>query len=102
MNPAFKVQILLFPCSDDWMFVCLYIRLKNKPALRLNLLVIIADICCRKNLINQEAKFQSQLNDLSKQLSVRDAEANKLRFQMEELQRDVFAKSAGIDREFLC
>lgn len=53
----------------------------------------------RKNLINQEAKFQSQLNDLSKQLSVRDAEANKLRFQMEELQRDVFAKSAGIDRE---
>ncbi|XP_060524226.1 protein FAM184A-like isoform X2 [Cylas formicarius] len=51
-----------------------------------------------KNLINQEAKFQSQLNDLSKQLSVRDAEANKLRFEMEELQRDVFAKSAGMDR----
>uniref|UniRef100_A0A1Y1KHN1 Protein FAM184A/B N-terminal domain-containing protein n=1 Tax=Photinus pyralis TaxID=7054 RepID=A0A1Y1KHN1_PHOPY len=51
-----------------------------------------------KNLINQEAKFQSQLNDLSKQLSIRDAEANKLRFQMEELQRDVFAKSAGMDR----
>ncbi|KAJ8961883.1 hypothetical protein NQ318_021501, partial [Aromia moschata] len=51
-----------------------------------------------KNLINQEAKFQSQLNDLSKQLSVRDAEASKLRFQMEELQRDVFAKSAGMDR----
>ncbi|KAF5276036.1 hypothetical protein FQA39_LY00832 [Lamprigera yunnana] len=52
----------------------------------------------KKNLINQEAKFQSQLNDLSKQLSLRDAEANKLRFQMEELQRDVFAKSAGMDR----
>ncbi|KAK4882817.1 hypothetical protein RN001_006136 [Aquatica leii] len=52
----------------------------------------------KKNLINQEAKFQSQLNDLSKQLSQRDAEANKLRFQMEELQRDVFAKSAGMDR----
>ncbi|XP_049821695.1 protein FAM184A-like isoform X2 [Aethina tumida] len=52
----------------------------------------------QKNLINQEAKYQSQLNDLSKQLAVRDAEANKLRFQMEELQRDVFAKSAGIDR----
>ncbi|CAH1126919.1 unnamed protein product [Ceutorhynchus assimilis] len=51
-----------------------------------------------KNLINQEAKFQSQLNDLSKELSVRDAEATKLRFQMEELQRDVFAKSAGMDR----
>lgn len=51
-----------------------------------------------KNLINQEAKFQSQLNDLSKQLSLRDAEASKLRFQMEELQRDVFAKSAGMDR----
>ncbi|XP_030758972.1 protein FAM184A isoform X4 [Sitophilus oryzae] len=51
-----------------------------------------------KNLINQEAKFQSQLNDLSKQLSIRDAEATKLRFQMEELQRDVFAKSAGMDR----
>lgn len=51
----------------------------------------------RKNLINQEAKFQSQLNDLSKQLSIRDAEANKLKFQMEELQRDVFAKSAGVD-----
>ncbi|KAK5650292.1 hypothetical protein RI129_001321 [Pyrocoelia pectoralis] len=51
-----------------------------------------------KNLINQEAKFQSQLNDLSKQLSMRDAEANKLRFQMEELQRDVFAKSVGMDR----
>ncbi|XP_044756364.1 protein FAM184A isoform X2 [Coccinella septempunctata] len=51
-----------------------------------------------KNLINQEAKFQSELNDLTKQLSLRDAEANKLRFQMEELQRDVFAKSAGMDR----
>ncbi|CAG9823515.1 unnamed protein product [Phaedon cochleariae] len=51
-----------------------------------------------KNLVNQEAKFQSQLNDLSKQLSIRDAEANKLKFQMEELQRDVFAKSAGMDR----
>ncbi|KAL1505970.1 hypothetical protein ABEB36_005412 [Hypothenemus hampei] len=51
-----------------------------------------------KNLINQEAKFQSQLNDLSKELSVRDAEATKLRFQMDELQRDVFAKSAGMDR----
>lgn len=55
---------------------------------------------CRKNLINQEAKFQSQLNDLSKQLSIRDAEANKLKFQMEELQRDVFAKSAGVDSEY--
>lgn len=55
----------------------------------------------RKNLINQEAKFQSQLNDLSKQLSVRDAEASKLRFQMEELQRDVFAKSAGVDRKLI-
>lgn len=64
------------------------------------MLVHYAVLRCRKNLINQEAKFQSQLNDLSKQLSVRDAEANKLRFQMEELQRDVFAKSAGIDREF--
>ncbi|XP_066150093.1 protein FAM184A-like isoform X2 [Euwallacea fornicatus] len=51
-----------------------------------------------KNLINQEAKFQSQLNDLSKELSIRDAEATKLRFQMDELQRDVFAKSAGMDR----
>ncbi|KAJ8921978.1 hypothetical protein NQ315_008615 [Exocentrus adspersus] len=51
-----------------------------------------------KNLINQEAKFQSQLNDLSKELAIRDAEASKLRFQMEELQRDVFAKSAGMDR----
>ncbi|XP_045465538.1 protein FAM184A-like isoform X2 [Harmonia axyridis] len=51
-----------------------------------------------KNLINQEAKFQSELNDLTKQLASRDAEANKLRFQMEELQRDVFAKSAGMDR----
>ncbi|XP_048517688.1 protein FAM184A isoform X3 [Dendroctonus ponderosae] len=51
-----------------------------------------------KNLINQEAKFQSQLNDLTKELSVRDAEATKLRFQMDELQRDVFAKSAGMDR----
>nr|XP_023025588.1 protein FAM184A-like isoform X3 [Leptinotarsa decemlineata] len=51
-----------------------------------------------KNLINQEAKFQSQLNDLSKQLALRDAEASKLKFQMEELQRDVFAKSAGMDR----
>uniref|UniRef100_A0AAR5P062 Uncharacterized protein n=3 Tax=Dendroctonus ponderosae TaxID=77166 RepID=A0AAR5P062_DENPD len=52
----------------------------------------------KKNLINQEAKFQSQLNDLTKELSVRDAEATKLRFQMDELQRDVFAKSAGMDR----
>ncbi|XP_074041146.1 uncharacterized protein isoform X2 [Leptinotarsa decemlineata] len=52
----------------------------------------------KKNLINQEAKFQSQLNDLSKQLALRDAEASKLKFQMEELQRDVFAKSAGMDR----
>lgn len=50
-------------------------------------------------MINQEAKFQGQLNDLSKQLSSRDAEANKLRFQMEDLQRDVFAKSAGMDSE---
>lgn len=57
------------------------------------------DLICRKNLINQEAKFQGQLNELSKQLSSRDAEASKLRFQMEELQRDVFAKSAGMDSE---
>lgn len=58
-------------------------------------------ISFRKNLINQEAKFQSELNDLTKQLALRDAEANKLRFQMEELQRDVFAKSAGMDSEYL-
>lgn len=51
-------------------------------------------------MINQEAKFQSQLNDLSKELAIRDAEATKLRFQMEELQRDAFAKSAGMDRKF--
>ncbi|CAG9854913.1 unnamed protein product [Phyllotreta striolata] len=51
-----------------------------------------------KSLVNQEAKFQSKLNDLTKELSFRDAEANKLKFQMEELQRDVFAKSAGMDR----
>ncbi|XP_056638100.1 golgin subfamily A member 6-like protein 22 isoform X2 [Diorhabda sublineata] len=51
-----------------------------------------------KNLVNQEAKFQSKLNELTKELSIRDAEANKLRFQMEELQRDAFAKSAGMDR----
>lgn len=54
----------------------------------------------RKNLINQEAKFQSQLNELTKQLSIRDAEANKLKFQMEELQRDVFAKAVGMDSEY--
>lgn len=52
----------------------------------------------KKNLVNQETKFQSQLNELSKQLSHRDGEANKLRFQMDELQRDVFTKSAGMDR----
>lgn len=52
----------------------------------------------RKNLVNQEAKFQSKLNELTKELSIRDAETNKLRFQMEELQRDAFAKSAGMDR----
>ncbi|GJQ72878.1 hypothetical protein Trydic_g1526 [Trypoxylus dichotomus] len=51
-----------------------------------------------KNLINQEAKFQKQLNELNQQLAQRDADASKLRFQMEELQRDVFTKSAGIDR----
>ncbi|KAK9752453.1 hypothetical protein QE152_g4185 [Popillia japonica] len=51
-----------------------------------------------KNLINQEAKFQKQLNELNQQLAQRDADAGKLRFQMEELQRDVFTKSAGIDR----
>lgn len=65
-------------------------------------MVLLIDFCFifRKNLINQEAKFQSELNELSKQLSQRDAEVSKLRFQMEELQRDVFAKSAGMDRKF--
>ncbi|CAH1237315.1 unnamed protein product [Diabrotica balteata] len=51
-----------------------------------------------KNLVNQEAKFQSKLNELTKELAIRDAEAHKLKFQMEELQRDAFAKSAGMDR----
>ncbi|XP_022908514.2 protein FAM184A isoform X1 [Onthophagus taurus] len=52
----------------------------------------------KKNLINQEAKFQKQLNELNQQVAQRDADASKLRFQLEELQRDVFTKSAGLDR----
>lgn len=55
----------------------------------------------QENLINQETKFQSELNGLTKQMSVRDAEVNKLKFQLEELQRDVFAKSAGMDSKSL-
>lgn len=70
------------------------LKIKNYNKIENNLFLL-----SRKNLINQEAKFQSQLNDLTKELSVRDAEATKLRFQMDELQRDVFAKSVGMDRK---
>jgi uncharacterized protein YoxC len=49
--------------------------------------------------VNQEARFQEQLAELTAQLTARDSESNKLRYQMEELQRDVFIKSSGMDRE---
>jgi hypothetical protein len=48
--------------------------------------------CYRKSLVSQEARFQEQL-------TARDNESNKLRYQMEDLQRDVFIKSSGMDRE---
>jgi hypothetical protein len=35
------------------------------------------------------------------QLTARDNESNKLRYQMEDLQRDVLIKGSGMDREYL-
>jgi hypothetical protein len=57
--------------------------------------------CCRRNLVSQEARFQEQLTELTAQLTARDNESNKLRYQMEDLQRDVLIKSSGMDREYL-
>lgn len=51
--------------------------------------------------MNQEARFQEQLAQLTAQLTARDNESNKLRYQMEDLQRDVLIKSSGMDRECL-
>jgi hypothetical protein len=51
--------------------------------------------------VNQEAKFQEQLAELAAQLTARDNESNKLRYQMEDLQRDVLIKSSGMDRKYL-
>jgi hypothetical protein len=58
-----------------------------------------ASICCRRSLVSQEARFQEQLAELTAQLSARDSESNKLRYQMEDLQRDVLIKGSGMDRE---
>jgi hypothetical protein len=51
--------------------------------------------------VSQEARFQEQLTELTAQLTARDNESNKLRYQMEDLQRDVLIKSSGMDRECL-
>ena len=57
--------------------------------------------CCRRSLVSQEARLQEQLTELTVQLTARDNESNKLRYQMEDLQRDVLIKSSGMDREYL-
>jgi hypothetical protein len=57
--------------------------------------------CCRRGLVSQEARLQEQLTELTVQLTARDNEFNKLRYQMEDLQRDVLIKSSGMDREYL-
>ena len=49
--------------------------------------------------MSQEARFQEQLTELTAQLTAKDNESNKLRYQMEDLQRDVLIKSSGMDRE---
>jgi hypothetical protein len=49
--------------------------------------------------VSQEARFQEQLAELTAQLTARENESNKLRYQMEDLQRDVLIKSSGMDRE---
>ena len=51
--------------------------------------------------MSQEARLQEQLTELTVQLTARDNESNKLRYQMEDLQRDVLIKSSGMDREYL-
>jgi hypothetical protein len=57
--------------------------------------------CCRRSLVTQEARFQERLTELTAQLTARDNESNKLRYQMEDLQRDVLIKGSGMDREYL-
>ena len=51
--------------------------------------------------MSQEARLQEQLTELTVQLTARDNESNKLRYQMEDLQRDVLIKGSGMDREYL-
>ena len=51
--------------------------------------------------MTQEARFQERLTELTAQLTARDNESNKLRYQMEDLQRDVLIKGSGMDREYL-
>jgi len=51
--------------------------------------------------VNQEARLQEQLTELTVQLTARDNESNKLRYQMEDLQRDVLIKGSGMDRKYL-
>ena len=50
--------------------------------------------------MSQEARLQEQLTELTVQLTARDNESNKLRYQMEDLQRDVLIKGSGMDREY--
>lgn len=52
----------------------------------------------KRSLVSQEARLQEQLTELTVQLTARDNESNKLRYQMEDLQRDVLIKSSGMDR----
>lgn len=50
--------------------------------------------------MNQEANFQAQLQDLNTQLAAREDETNKLTYQMEDVQRDLYIKSSGMDSKF--
>lgn len=49
--------------------------------------------------MNQEASFQAQLAELTAQLATREEETNKLQYQMEDVQRDLYIKSSGMDSE---
>ncbi|XP_071448550.1 protein FAM184A-like isoform X2 [Hetaerina americana] len=51
-----------------------------------------------RNLVSQEARYQEKLSELSGQLAARESEANALRLEIEELKRELVAKSSGMDR----
>uniref|UniRef100_A0A1B6C1G2 Uncharacterized protein n=1 Tax=Clastoptera arizonana TaxID=38151 RepID=A0A1B6C1G2_9HEMI len=58
---------------------------------------VSADVA-KKNIVNQEAKYQQQIEDLVAQLETRETETKTLLYRINELQRNVDVKTGGMER----